>query len=96
MFIRFVSGDIDADLHVEKGLFYAAYRLRYADDLPEYELDRLLDLSGWFNINLSSPFEFRLRKYWRSRRAICRLSLLRVNILPRCRRNLIDLSSNLR
>ncbi|MDT4953321.1 MAG: hypothetical protein QOJ02_1459 [Acidobacteriota bacterium] len=72
MLIRFVSGDIDADLHVEKGLFYAAYRLRYADDLPEYELDRLLDLSGWFNINLSSPFEFRLRKYWRSRRAICR------------------------
>jgi hypothetical protein len=46
MFIRFVSGDIDADLHVEKGLFYAAYRLRYADDLPEYELDRLLDLLG--------------------------------------------------
>jgi hypothetical protein len=71
MFIRFVSGDVDADLHVEKGLFCAAYRLKYTYDLPEYELERLMDLFGWFNLNLSSPFEFRLRKYWRSRRAIC-------------------------
>lgn len=71
MFIRFVSGEIDADLHVERGLFSAAFRLRDECDLPEYELDRLLDLLDWFNLNLRSPFEFRLRKFWRSRRAIC-------------------------
>ena len=71
MFIRFICGDIDVDSHVAAGLFHAAYKLRYEYDLPEYELDRLLDLLGWFNLNLSSPFEFRLRKYWRRRRAIC-------------------------
>ena len=71
MFIRFVSGDIHANSHVEVGLFCAAYKLRYEGDLPEYELNVLLDLLGWFNVNLESPFEFRLRKSWRSDRAVC-------------------------
>jgi hypothetical protein len=30
-----------------------------------------MDLLGWFNIYLRSPFEYQLRKSWRSRRAIC-------------------------
>ncbi len=71
MFIRFISGDIDARSHTQAGLFCAAYKLRYEYELPEYELDRLLDLLGWFNIYLRSPFEFQLRTGWRSRRAIC-------------------------
>jgi|SRR3954469_1340473 hypothetical protein len=71
MFIRFVSGEIDSDSHVETGLFYAAYKLKYEYDLPEYELDWLQELLDWFNNNLNSPLEFRLRKGWRSHRAIC-------------------------
>ncbi|MBA2733875.1 MAG: hypothetical protein H0U54_13395 [Acidobacteria bacterium] len=71
MFIRFVSGDIDAQSHTQAGLFCAAYKLRYERELPEYDLDRLLDLLGWFNTYLRSPFESRLRKGWRRRRAIC-------------------------
>jgi hypothetical protein len=71
MFIRFVSGDVDARAHVQTGLFHAAYKLRYEGDLPEYELDRLLDLLWWFDTYLRSPFEFRLRKSWRSPGAIC-------------------------
>jgi hypothetical protein len=71
MFIRFVSGEIDAISCVETGLFCAAYKLKYEGELPEYELDRLLDLLAWFDINLMSPSEFRLRKDWRRRRAIC-------------------------
>ena len=71
MFIRFVSGDIDVRSHTQAGLFCAAYKLVYERYLPEYELDRLLDLLGWFNLYLSSPFASRLRKSWRSSRAIC-------------------------
>ena len=71
MFIRFVSGDIDARSHTQAGLFCAAYKLIYESDLPGYELDRLLDLLAWFNLYLRSPFESRLRKSWRSSRAIC-------------------------
>jgi len=71
MFIRFVSGDIDTRSHTQAGLFCAAYKLIYESDLPEYELDRLLDLLAWFNLYLRSPFESRLRKGRRSSRAIC-------------------------
>jgi hypothetical protein len=71
MFIRFVSGDVDARSHTEAGLFCAAYKLRYEGELPEYELDRLLDLLWWFDIYLRSPFEYRVRKRWRSTKAIC-------------------------
>jgi hypothetical protein len=46
MFLRFVSVDIDAQSHAPEGLFCAAYKLRYEGELPEYELDRLLDLLG--------------------------------------------------
>src|SRR4051812_19550043 len=71
MFIRFVSGDIDARSHTQAGLFCAGYKFRYERDLPWYELDRLLDLLDWFNLYLRSPFEYRLRKSWRRSRAIC-------------------------
>ena len=71
MFIRFISGDVDPRSHTQAGIFCAAYKLRYEGELPEYELDRLLDLLVWFGIQLRSPFEWRLRKGWRSRRAIC-------------------------
>lgn len=71
MFIRFISGNIDERSKLSAGLFCAAYQLRYDGQLPEYELDRLLDLLGWFNVYLRSPFDFRLRDAWRSPRAIC-------------------------
>ena len=71
MFIRFVSGDIDARSHSQAGLFCAAYKIMDEGELPRYELDWLLDLLVWFGIHLRSPFECRLRKGWRSRRAIC-------------------------
>ena len=71
MFIRFVSGEINERSHVQAGLFCAAYKLRDEHELPEYELNRLLDLLAWFNAHLRSPFEYRLRKSWRSAVAIC-------------------------
>ena len=71
MFIRFVGGEIDAQSHLQEGLFCAAYRLKYQPGVPEYQLDRLLELMWWFDINLSCPFHFELRQPWRSRTAIC-------------------------
>ena len=71
MFIRFVSGEIDARSHTQAGLFCAAFKLIYESELPDYELDRLLDLIEWFNVYLRSPFKSRLRKSWRGPMAIC-------------------------
>jgi hypothetical protein len=71
MFIRFVGGEIDAQSHVEEGLFCAASKLQFRPEVPEYQLDRLWDLLWWFTVNLSCPFHYRLRQPWRSDRAIC-------------------------
>ena len=94
MFIRFVSGDIDTQSHAPEGLFCAAYKLRYEGELPEYELDRLLDLLGWFNIHLRSPFDHRLRRGWRSRRAICWFKSSAHEYLARAREMITILEGN--
>ena len=57
MFIRFVSGEIDEDSRVSAGLFCAAFELRWADDLPPYEIDLLAELREWFDRHLKSPTE---------------------------------------
>lgn len=71
MFIRFVGGAINGDSHVEAGLFYTAYKVRNEHTLPDYDLDQLQDLFAWFDANLESPSDFRLKQGWRRRRAIC-------------------------
>ena len=70
MFIRFLSSEIDRDSQVAAGLFCAASRLRWTDEVPDYELDALSDLTEWFNIHLESPFEY-LPRTGRFERAIC-------------------------
>lgn len=58
MFIRFVSGEIDESSHLAAGLFCAADELLWSDDLPDYELDVLKELTDWFNVHLASPFDY--------------------------------------
>jgi len=70
MFIRFVSSEIDERSRVSAGLFCAASRLRWADDLPEYEFDAVTELKKWFNIHLESPFDHLSRRS-RYDRAVC-------------------------
>jgi hypothetical protein len=69
MFIRFVSGRVHEDSHVWTGLFCAAFELR-SSGLPDYEIDALVELRDWFNVNLDSPFDH-LRSSDRFDRAIC-------------------------
>ena len=70
MFIRFLSSEIDERSQVAAGLFCAASKLRWTDDLPDYEFDALSDLRNWFNIHLESPF-YHLPRTGRYERAIC-------------------------
>lgn len=70
MFIRFFSGEVDERSHVPAGLFCAASDLSRSNDLPEYELDALLELRDWFNRHLDSPFDY-LPEDIRYDRAIC-------------------------
>lgn len=70
MFIRFVSGEIDCASHVSAGLFCAASRLRWSDDLPDYEFEALIELRDWFNQHLESPFDY-LPRGGRYHRAVC-------------------------
>ena len=70
MFIRFLSSEIDERSQVAAGLFCAASKLRWTDDLPDYEFDALSDLRNWFNIHLESPFDH-LPRTGRYERAIC-------------------------
>lgn len=57
MFIRFFSGEIDEYSHLSAGLFTAASRLYWADDLPDYEIEALKELRFWFRDHLDSPFD---------------------------------------
>lgn len=70
MFIRFVSGEIDAGSQVAAGLFKAASRLRWSEQLPDYEFAALIELRDWFDEHLESPFHYlpRRRCY---QRAVC-------------------------
>ncbi|SRR6266446_5543230 len=70
MFIRFVSCEIDERSCVSAGLFCAASRLRWADDLPEYEFDAMTELKNWFDVHLESPFDH-LPHANRYERAVC-------------------------
>ncbi len=70
MFIRFLSSEIDERSQVAAGLFCAASKLRWTDDLPDYEFDALSDLRNWFNIHWESPFDH-LPRTGRYERAIC-------------------------
>lgn len=60
MFIRFVSAEIHSDSQLAAGLFCAAYHLRNSETLPDYESDGLTRLLGWFDLHMSSPFEYLL------------------------------------
>ena len=71
MFIRFVSGKIDADSHVSAGLFTAAFDLMYEPELPDDDYYALRYLIDWFNVHLKGPVYFRLKAAWRAPRAIC-------------------------
>ena len=57
MYIRFYSGEIDAESQVSAGFFSAAYELLCADALPDYEYDALKELQYWFRDYLDSPFD---------------------------------------
>jgi len=70
MFIRFLSSEIDGRSQVAAGLFCAASKLRWTDELPDYEFDALSDLRNWFNIHLESPFDH-LPRTGGYERAIC-------------------------
>jgi hypothetical protein len=70
MFIRFISGEIDADSHVPAGLFCAAFDLLCCDGLPEYEFEALCEVKEWFDRYLASPFHY-LDYNARYERAIC-------------------------
>lgn len=58
MFLRFVVHEIDWESRVESGIFTAAYRLYYADRLPDYEDERLARLLSWFGSHLETPTRF--------------------------------------
>ena len=70
MFIRFASSEIHYRSHVTAGLFCAASKLRWTNELPDYEFDALSELRDWFNINLESPFDH-LPKTGRYEKAVC-------------------------
>lgn len=44
MFIRFVSGEVDADSHVRAGIFCASFDLVTSVGLPEYEAEALREV----------------------------------------------------
>jgi len=70
MFIRFISGEIDEYSQVAAGLFRAASKLRWTEELPDYEFEALSALRDWFNIHLQSPFDH-LPRTGRCEKAIC-------------------------
>lgn len=70
MFIRFVSAEIDETSHVRVGLFGAAYQIWLDDELPDYEIEALLQAKWWFDVHVRSPFDY-LRESKRYDRAIC-------------------------
>lgn len=70
MFIRFVSSEIDERSHVAAGLFCAASKLGWTDELPDYEFDALSELRDWFNSHLESPFDH-LPRTDRYEKAVC-------------------------
>jgi hypothetical protein len=71
MFIRFVSGEVDEDSHVSAGLFRAAYNLMNEVRLSDYEYDLLRALMKWFDDNLKSPYDYRLKPEALANRSLC-------------------------
>jgi hypothetical protein len=73
MYIRFITGEIHEDSRFELGVFQAAYRLRRAGHLPNYEETRLTELLDWFSSHLKKPTRFTASKppyYRKPNRAI--------------------------
>ena len=70
MFIRFLSSEIDERSQVAAGLFCAAAKLKWAEELPDYEFDALSAVSNWFDIHLESPFHHLPKTSRRYERAI--------------------------
>jgi hypothetical protein len=71
MFIRFVSGKIDASSHVSAGLFRTAYKLLDDEVLPDYEYCALMEPMRWFGEHLEAPFNYRLEPASLADRSIC-------------------------
>ena len=70
MFIRFVCSQIDEHSLKSAGLFCAASKLRWSDDLPRYEFEALCEIRDWFDQYLASPFDY-LPRHPRYDLAIC-------------------------
>jgi len=73
IYIRFVTGDVDSDSLREAGVFQAAYRLRDAAGLQDYESAHLTEHLDWFKSNLKIPRRFTAAKppfYRKKNRAI--------------------------
>lgn len=58
MYVRFIVAEVHDDSIRELGVFQAAYRLRRAGKLRDYEEARLNELLSWFNTNLAKPEKF--------------------------------------
>jgi len=71
MFIRFFSGEIDEDSHLSAGLFRVAYRLIEETRLQDYEYEALHEAMLWFDENLVSPYDYRLKPAGLADRALC-------------------------
>ena len=71
MLVRFVSAEIDYQSHVSEGIFCAGYKLLEDSVLEDHDYEILDDLFDWFNLNLNTPFSYRLRSPARAPRAIC-------------------------
>jgi hypothetical protein len=72
MFVRFVTGRVDADSGRRQGVFQAAYHLRTHGTLASFERDRLTAALDWFDEHLSKSSRLsRSRRPHRHAQAIC-------------------------
>ena len=86
MFIRFVVGAIDRRSGKRRGVFQAAYALRYSGRLAEYDEARLADALHWFDAHLRKPSRLtRSRLPHREAQAICWFKTAAAEHLARAR-----------
>jgi hypothetical protein len=72
-YVRFVTGDVNSESQREAGVFQAAYRLRDAGTLDDYDAAHLTEHLNWFNSHLEKPNRFTAAKppyYRKKNRAI--------------------------
>ncbi len=71
MFVRFVAGTDGKNAYWLTGVFVIARELRDANQLQDYEVERLDDIFDWFNDHLPCPpFEKNLKSRIWSRDAV--------------------------